>query len=147
MRVTFTKLIEQRATTWEAVRGKRTRVPGTQAALGRGGLPHDLTQLIVEGCLHIEDGFWGSIAAGATFRSTGRKRTRPGRAVIAANRHGIAAAEGIVGEHFARWRNGDPTPTAATFDELSELWNGLGERGALTVEWPSLRVVTPVTAA
>jgi len=139
--VTFTKLVEKRAATWEAVRAKRTRVPGTAMALGRGDLPHDLVQIIVEATLGLEKGFWGSVASGATFKSTGRKRTRPGRAVIAANRAAIAEAEGIVGEHHGRWRTGAPTPTAARFDELSRLWDGLGDGGQLRVEWPSLRVL------
>ena len=65
-------------------------------ALGRGGLPHDLIQMIVEGSVGIERGFWGSVAAGATFKSTGRKRTKPGRAVIVSNRDAVAQAEQIV---------------------------------------------------
>lgn len=117
-------------------------MPGTPMALGRGGLPHDLVQMVVEGTLHIDDGFWGSVAAGATFRSTGRKRTRPGRAVIAANRKGIAAAEGIVGRHYSCWQRGEPTPTAAVFDGVARLWADLGDGGALTLEWPGLRVVS-----
>ncbi len=110
-------------------------------ALGHGGLPHDLVQMIVEASLGIEHGFWGSVAAGATFKSTGRKRTRPGRAVIAANRHRIAAAEGVVAEHVQRWRLGKPTPAANHFDELSECWDALRDGGQLTVEWPTLRLL------
>ena len=139
--MTFRKLIEDRVSTWEAVRGQRTRVPGTAMALGRGELPHDLVQLIVEGTMQITDGFWGSVAAGATFNSTGRKRTRPGRAVIATNRMGIAAAEAVVGDHYARWQSGQPTPTASRFDELSRRWADLGDGGELTLDWPSLRVL------
>jgi hypothetical protein len=146
MRVTFRKLIEDRVVTWEAVRGQRTRVPGTAMALGRGGLPHDLVQMIVEGSLGIEDGFWGSVAAGATFKSTGRRRTRPGRAVIASNRKGIARAEGVVGEHFARWRTGAPTPTATRFEEISAVWMGLGDGGELTLDWPRVRVLSVSTS-
>ena len=141
VQVTFCKLVEARVTTWEAVRGKRTHIPGTTMALGRGGLPHDLIQLIVEGSLGIEQGFWGSVAAGATFKSTGRKRTRPGRAVIAANRAVIAEAEGIVGEHLARWEQGFPTPAARHFDEVSRHWDSLADGGRVTIEWPSLRVL------
>lgn len=110
-------------------------------ALGRGGLPHDLVQMIVESTLEIHDGFWGSVSAGATFKSTGRKRTRPGREVIAANRGGLAAAEVVVGEHFARWQSGAPTPTAGRFEEISMLWAGLRDGGELTLEWPTLRVL------
>ena len=101
MRVTFFKLVEDRCSYWETVRGRRSRAPGTPMALGRGGMPHDLLQMLVEGTVGIDDGFWGSVAAGATFKSTGRKRTRPGRAVIAQNRFGIDRAEHVVGETFA----------------------------------------------
>ena len=41
MTVTFYKQTEKRLSYWEAVRGKRTRVPGSAMALGRGGMPHD----------------------------------------------------------------------------------------------------------
>ena len=112
-------------------------------ALGRGGLPHDLVQMVVEGTLGIEDGFWASMAAGATFKSTGRKRTRPGREVIATNRNGIAAAEAIVGDHYSRWQKGKPTPTAPRFEEISRLWAELADREELTLEWPTLRAVLP----
>lgn len=140
--VTFTKFVEKRVSTWIALRVKRTRVPGTTMALGRGELPHDLVQMIVEATLGLDNAFWGSVASGATFKSTGRKRTRPGRAVIAANRGAIREAEGLVGEHHARWKAGAPTPTAARFDELSELWNDLGEGGRIRLEWPSLRLLS-----
>ena len=97
--------------------------------------------MIVEASVGIDRGFWGSVAAGATFKSTGRKRTRPGRAVIATNREMIAQAEGIVAEHLYRWEHGLPTPAAAHFDELCECWDSLGDGGQLTVEWPTLRVL------
>jgi len=58
--VTFRKLVEERVTTWDAVRGERTRIPGTTMALGRGGLPHDLAQMIVEASVGIDRGFWGT---------------------------------------------------------------------------------------
>jgi hypothetical protein len=140
MQVTFRKMVEQRVSTWEALRGKRTRVPGTSMALGRGGMPHDLVQLVVEGALGLERGFWGSIAAGATFRSTGRKRTRPGRAVISANRDHLAETEAVVAEHVARWRRAHPTPAAPHLLEMDRRWAELGEGEKLVIEWPSLRV-------
>jgi hypothetical protein len=143
VQVTFRKLVEDRVSTWDAVLGKRTRLTGTTMALGRGGLPHDLTQMIVESALHIDRGFWGSVDAGATFKSTGRKRTKPGRAVIAANRRAIAEAEGIVAEHLFRWQQGIPTPTFTHFDELSRLWERLSDGEGLTVEWPTLKVLPP----
>jgi hypothetical protein len=111
-------------------------------ALGRGGLPHDLVQMIVEASVGIDRGFWGSVAAGATFKSTGRKRTKPGRAVIVANRRPIAEAEGVVAEHLFRWEHGLPTPAAAHFYELSRCWDGLHDGGQVTVEWPTLKVLS-----
>jgi hypothetical protein len=140
MQVTFTKLIEQRASTWDAVWGKNIRVPGARMALGRGDLPHDLLQLVVEGTVGVDDGFWACVAAGATFRSTGRKRTRPGKAVIAAHRKGLDAAEQTVGAHVQAWRTGTVTPAGAALDRFDELWRSLGDGGSLCVEWPSLRV-------
>jgi hypothetical protein len=118
MQVTFRKLVEQRCSTWEAVRAKRIRVPGTSMALGRGDLPHDLTQMIVEATLGVGDGFWGCIAQGATFRSTGRRRTRPGRAVIAAHRRGLLGAEQIVGAHVRAWKSVQPTPARDALDSF-----------------------------
>lgn len=138
MRVTFFKLVEDRCSYWEAVRGKRTRVPGTPMALGRGGMPHDLLQMLVEGAVGFHDGFWGSVASGATFKSTGRKRTKPGRAVIAQNREGIDRAEQIVGEHLHRWARGKPTPCAEVLDSYAERWEALDDCEGLTLEWPSL---------
>jgi hypothetical protein len=103
--------------------------------------PNDLIQMIVEASLGIERGFWGSVATGATFKSTGRKRTQPGRAVIATNRSAIAEAEGVVAEHLHCWQNGLPTPASGHFDNLSREWTSLGDGGHLTVEWPSLRLL------
>jgi hypothetical protein len=110
-------------------------------ALGRGDLPHDLTQMIVEGVVGIGNGFWGSVAAGATFKSTGRKRTRPGRGVIARNRDAIREAEGIVNDHYSRWQRGEATPTARHFDAMAAQWASLGDGDGLTIEWPTLRLV------
>ena len=46
MEVTFRKLVEQRVSTWDALRGKRIRFRGATMALGRGGLPHDLIHIL-----------------------------------------------------------------------------------------------------
>ena len=137
MRVTFRKLIEERIATWEAVRGKRSRVPGAAMALGRSDLPHDLIQLVVESALGIEHGFWGCVADGATFKSLGRKRTRPGRAVIASHRDDLRDAEKLVGRHVKAWRAGTATPVAAALDEMDRRWRVVTDGGALVVDWPS----------
>jgi hypothetical protein len=143
VRVTFRKLREERLTTWDAVRGKRTRVPGASMALGRGDLPHDLVQLVVEGMLGITDGFWGSVASGATFKSTGRKRTRPGRRIIAANREALRTAEQRVGAEVAQWEKGARTPVGTALDDMASRWRNLGDREPLVIEWPSLQVDRP----
>jgi hypothetical protein len=141
MRVTFVKLADRRASSWEAVRGKRTRVPGPVMPLGKGGRPHDLEQLVVEATLGIDRGFWGSIAAGATFRSTGRKRTGPGREIIRRNKQHLDDAEAVAGEHVRRWEEGEDTPCAGPLDELARRWAELGDGDSLTVVWPSLDVL------
>lgn len=146
MEVTFRKLLEQRLSTWDAVRGERTRIPGTTMALGRGGIPHDLIQLVIEGTLGLDRGFWGSLAAGATFKSTGRKRTKPGRTVIARNRNDLDAAEHIVNEHYVRWKVAQPTPAAATLEAMRARWDALGDGGELTIEWPTLRMLDEVSS-
>lgn len=138
MRVTFYRLTEDRISYWEAVRGKRTRVPGTAMALGRGGMPHDLLQLLVEASVGIDDGFWASVENGATFKSTGRRRTKPGRAVIAANRDGLDRAERVVGDHLRRWSRAEPTPAAEALDDYRERWDALADGEGLSLEWPSL---------
>lgn len=147
MRVTFFKLVEDRCSYWEAVRGKRSKVPGTPMALGRGGMPHDLLQMLVEGTVGINDGFWGSVAAGATFKSTDRKRTRPGRAVIARNRLGIDEAEHVVGEHLRRWTEGGPTSCAEVLNSYARRWAALDDRKGLAIEWPSLTFLGTVERA
>jgi hypothetical protein len=141
VKVTFTKMVEKRVTTWTAVRGKRTVVPGTTMALGRGGMPHDLEQFVVEAVVGLEHGFWGAVADGATFRSLGRKRTRPGRDVIRRYKVEIELSEHIVHDHVDRWRAGRPTPCADRLTEFDARWRALPDRGSLTVVWPTLEVL------
>ena len=47
-------------------------------------LPHDLAQYVIEAATGYTHGFWGLLALGATYKTTGRKITKPGRAVIVA---------------------------------------------------------------
>ena len=62
--------------------------------IGRGVIPHDLAYLAAEAHFGIEDGFWGLLARGATFkRGTAQRPTRRGRALMADNRSGLHAAE------------------------------------------------------
>jgi hypothetical protein len=102
--------------------------------------------MVVESVAGLDRGFWGSVAAGATFNSMPVKRTRAGRAVIARNRKELDEAESVVGEHHRSWKRGLPTPAAAYLDDLGRRWDALGDCGELVVEWPSLRVApSPAT--
>lgn len=76
-----------------------------------------------------------------TFRSTGRKRTRPGRAVIAGNRKYLVAAEALVAENLDRWNRGDATAVARRLDDMKLRWAALDEDEELVIEWPSLRIL------
>ncbi len=42
-------------------------------------IPHDLGQYVIEAAAGYGHGFWGLVARGATFKSTGRRQTKPGR--------------------------------------------------------------------
>lgn len=141
MRVTFWRFGDGRFSRWVADRGKRRIVPGTVWGESET-LPHDLAGMVVEATLPLDWGFWACVAAGATFESTGRRRTEPGRAVIRAHRAELDAAEHAAHEHVARWQRGDPTPAAEALDDMARRWAALGKGKTLTVEWPTLRVVT-----
>jgi hypothetical protein len=66
-------------------------------------IPHDLAHYVIEKALEINDGFWGSIAAGAVFKSmthlSGRRKpkaTERSRAVLKANARALTEAEIVV---------------------------------------------------
>lgn len=143
--VTFYKLPERRVSYWEAVRRKGQRVPGSFMALGRGDMPHDLKQMVVEATLGLPHGFWGCVADGATFRSTGRKRTQPGRSVIRQHTAELEAAEAVAGEEVRRWQRGEPTESGRALDSMNAQWEALAGGEGVTVRWPSLEVLATVT--
>ena len=62
-----------------------------------GDLPHDLYTFVIEDALGIEYGFWGCVAAGATFKTLGRKRTPQGKAVIARHLEDLDSEHGTHG--------------------------------------------------
>ena len=137
MRVMFSKLDAKRlGCSWEALVGKRTRVPGPTMGVGTG-LPHDIGQYVIEAAAGFDYGFWGCLAKGATFKSTGRKRTKPGRAVIAAHRAEIIESEKLAGRHLAEWSLGARTPVTTALDRAFEQWRRLRPGQRLTFEWPS----------
>jgi hypothetical protein len=105
--------------------------------IGRGVIPHDLVHLAAEAHFGIEDGFWGLLARGATFKNgTDRRPTRPGRALIAENRVGLNAAEHLGNAHHTLWMQGERTPVSPTFDRLAEQWLAVPDLGTLIVHWP-----------
>lgn len=136
MVITFGR--QARVCTWRALRPPRTVVPGSSMALG-ADLPHDLSTFVIERALGIEHGFWGCVAAGATFRSLGRKRTPQGRAVIANNVDELDDAERRVNAVYFAWRRGEPTPVDGELDAMLARWRALTEGDELVVEWPPAR--------
>jgi hypothetical protein len=136
VRVVFCK--DERALCWwTAYPPKRRPITSNGGRAGRG-LPHDLAQFLVERDRHHRYGFWGCLAEGATFRSlvkSGRKRTRPGTAVIAAHVEELDAAESDANFHVGLWRNGRPTPLAALLDDYRRQWLHLRPGDTLELEF------------
>ncbi len=66
-------------------------------------IPHDLAHYVIEKALRIEDGFWGSVAAGAVFASMtylgGRRKPKAAErssALLKANARALVDAEVVV---------------------------------------------------
>jgi hypothetical protein len=121
---------------WDATRNKRTRVPGTTMAAGKS-IPHDLAQYVIEASAGYHNGFWDLVARGATFKSTGRRRTKPGRAVIATHRAELTGAEQLAGLHLALWRARRPSAVTDNLDRALAQWNVLVPSQRLVFTWPS----------
>jgi len=138
MRVEFTKHEKNGrvACAWTATRGKRTEVPGSYMPAGKD-IPHDLGQYVVEAATGYADGFWGLIDRGATFKSTGRKATRPGRAIIRDHRAELDASEGLAGAHLAAWRAGEISDVSDALTVAYDQWQALAPGEHLVFEWPS----------
>lgn len=140
MRVEFYKAGDGRLCGWMATPPGRRSFQGTTMAAGRG-LPHDLTQFVIERALDIRDGFWGLLANGATFASVpGRRPTKPGRALVRAHEDALMAVEGIVNRHHHAWLHGEPTPVAAKLDVMLARWVALADGERLVLEWPVHRL-------
>ena len=107
-----------------------------------GDLPHDLYTFVIERALGIEHGFWGCIAAGATFKTLGRKRTPQGRAVIARHLDDLDASEARVNEIYFAWRGGGPTPLDSDLDSMLARWRTVADGGELTLHWPIHQAAT-----
>ena len=117
-----------------ALRPKRVRVPDPTMAAG-ADVPHDLATFVIEQGLGIRHGFWGCVSEGATFRTLGRKRTEPGKAVIQRHLTDLDEAEARVNEVFFVWRAGGVTPVNEALDEMLATWRNLGEHEELVLYW------------
>jgi hypothetical protein len=100
-------------------------------------LPHDLAQYVIEAATGFESGFWGLLATGATFASTGRKRTRPGRAIIADHRAELLASEQLAQRHLTEWKQGIVSPVTRALDRAFAHWSALGPDDRFRFVWPS----------
>jgi hypothetical protein len=137
VRVTFRKN-ELGQCDWEAIRARRTRVPGCcmGGRVRADTLPHDLAQFVIEGGLGLRYGFWGLVADGATFNSMRKRRTREGRAVIAAHRVELDAAEARVHAEAHLLEHGGDSPLRTEWDTMVARWAALPVGEALELEWP-----------
>jgi hypothetical protein len=122
---------------WDAVRNRGIVVPGTSMGAGGTDLPHDLAQYVIEAATGYPNGFWGLVAKGATFKTTGRKRTKPGRAVIAEHRAELLESEQLAARHLVSWRAGATTPVTDALDRALDQWTTLPPDQRIHFEWPS----------
>jgi hypothetical protein len=100
-------------------------------------IPHDLAQYVIEAAAGYHNGFWDLVAQGATFKSTGRKRTKPGRAVIAEHREDLAGSEKLAGLHLHLWKAGHASPVTSALDRAFGQWKVLKTGQRLVFDWPS----------
>lgn len=112
-------------------------------AVGQG-LPHDLAQYVIEAATGYVHGFWGLVAQGATFKSTGRRRTKPGRALIATHRRDLMGSEQLAGLHMGLWKAEQSGAVSTALDQAWAQWQTLGANDRLVFDWPSAegRIVT-----
>ena len=101
-----------------------------------GDLPHDLYTFVIEDALGLTYGFWGCVAAGATFKTLGRKRTPQGIAVINHHLRELQTAEVQVNEIYFAWRAREQTSLDQQLDDMLDRWRSLQEGDELVVTWP-----------
>ena len=140
MHVAFYKVDGGRLCAWTATTPKGKPFQGTTMASG-GNLPHDLAQFVVEATLRLQEGFWGLLANGATFKSVaGRRRTKPGRQLIRAHHGALTATEHLVNGHVTAWRSSRSTPAGPALHAMLARWRTLAAGEELHVEWETQRL-------
>jgi hypothetical protein len=100
-------------------------------------IPHDLGQYVIEAATGYGHGFWGLVAMGATFKSTGRQQTKPGRALIATHRGDLVGAEHLAGLHLALWKARQSNAVSGALDRAFAQWQALRTGERLVFHWPS----------
>ena len=138
MEVTFKKAVGPRDYPPWVARRNKSRIVGSGLGSDPQHLPHDIVTLLVEREMGIKDGFFGTVAAGGTFRSMRKKRTAHGKEAIARNRHSLDRAEHTVHRVWSDWRSGRPTACSAILTAVEEEWMGLPPGGELTLAWPTV---------
>lgn len=106
-------------------------------------LPHDLYTFVIEDALDIEYGFWGCLAAGATFKTLGRKRTPQGKAVITQHLADLDTAEARVNDIYFAWRAGRTTELDGALESMLARWRALAETDGLELRWRAGRTRSP----
>jgi hypothetical protein len=115
---------------------RRTGKPFPVSTMGGAtGLPHDLVTFVVERELGLDGGFFNLTAHGAIFRSSRRRFTKPGRALIAAHRADLDEAERTVNTTAYAWRDGRATPANAALDAAAAAWSGLAVGESIELVW------------
>ena len=105
---------------------------------GASRMPHDLATFVIEQSLSIAGGFFNLVAHGAVFRSSGRRMTRPGRALIVANRAALEDAERRVRRVQALWARDLPTPAGSALTDADERWRALDPGAYFQCAWHRL---------
>ena len=130
-------------------KGHDVRLP---AAPVRGGLPHDLVHAAVEESLRITDGFWGAVAAGATYDGfeplEPRRHRGSGAKVLRRRGDRVMAGELKVNYAYRLWRGlprtgTGPSPlspeeiltTNAAIDAVETRWRNTPKGSALEWTW------------
>jgi hypothetical protein len=118
MEITFTRLDERFVET--TVTREDGAVLATRSPGGGDRLPHDLIHYVVESELGLDDGLWGRIASGVTYKNfrmveSAKTKQRVRRRTRKTKREALLEAEVLV------WI-------------LHDIWNGTAER-----EWGSIR--------
>src|SRR5215213_3284240 len=98
-------------------------------------IPHDLATFVVERELAIAGGFFNLVAHGAIFRSSGRRPTRPGRAVIVANRAELEVAVRMVHQEQELWGALLSTAVGAVRTDADRRWEALPAGEAFELAW------------